>query len=82
MTSPPGGESVILPHRASNGPASRMDARMRTHSAGSSASPRTSLAWIRKVFGAVHSTSAPTVRMSSTNVSMSRICGTLVSVTG
>ena len=59
MTSPPGGGSVTSPQRASSGPASRIEARIRAQSSGSRSAARTSLAWIASVLRAVHSAEAP-----------------------
>ncbi|MGY4283466.1 hypothetical protein ACVWXO_002686 [Bradyrhizobium sp. LM2.7] len=44
MTSPPGGGSITSPQRASRGPASRIEARMRTQSSGSRSAARMLLA--------------------------------------
>src|ERR671935_661250 len=82
ITSPPGGGTTARPQRASSGPASRMEARMRLHSSSSSSTLRTSLAWTRSSFAPCHSTSAPTSASSSSIVSTSRIRGTFVSTTG
>ena len=82
MTSPPGGGSITSPQRASSGPAKRIEARIRAHSTGSRSAARMVLAWIASVLRAVHSADAPTERISSTSVSVSRIRGTFCSVTG
>src|SRR4051794_35948185 len=82
ITSPPGGGSATSPQRASSGAASRIEARMRAQSSGSRSAARISLAWIKSVLRACHSAVAPTERTSSTSVSVSRIRGTLSSVTG
>ncbi|MGY3122535.1 hypothetical protein ACVWXQ_006472 [Bradyrhizobium sp. S3.14.4] len=82
MTSPPGGGSITSPQRASRGPASRIEARIRTQSSGSRSAARMLLAWMCSVLRAVHSAAAPTERISSTSVSVSRIRGTFSSVTG
>src|SRR5882724_2836849 len=82
MTSPPGGGSATSPQRANNGPASRIEARIRAQSSGSRSAARTSLAWIASVLRSFHSADAPTERTSSTSVSVSRIRGTFSSVTG
>src|SRR5947208_3247038 len=82
MTSPPGGGSATSPQRASSGPASRIEARIRAHNSGSRSAARICLAWIASVLRAFHSAEAPTERTSSTSVSVSRIRGTFSSVTG
>ena len=82
MTSPPGGGSATSPQRASSGPASRIEARIRAQSSGSRSAARISLAWIASVLRAFHSAEAPTERISSTSVSVSRMRGTFSSVTG
>ena len=77
MTSPPGGGRVTRPNRANIGPASRIDARISLHSAGSSG--RGSLARVSTstVFGPFQSTVAPTCCSSCSRVSTSRMRGTL-----
>jgi len=84
MTSPPGGGSSTRPDRASSGAASRMDARMRRHSSGSSSAAFTVFAWILSVFRCVvpHSMLTPTDFTSSTSASTSRMRGTFSSVIG
>src|SRR5512132_2819407 len=82
MTSPPGGGRVTLPNRASIGPASRIDARMRAHSAGSSGLGRTALVSTRTAFGPVQVTSAPRSARSASIVSTSRMRGMLSRSTG
>ena len=52
ITSPPGGGSITSPQRASSGPASRIEARIRAHSSGSRSAARISLAWIGSVLRA------------------------------
>ena len=46
ITSPPGGGTTARPQRASSGPASRSDARIRRHSSSSSSCSGVSAAWI------------------------------------
>ena len=82
ITSPPGGGTSAEPKRASSGPASRIDARMRVHSSGSSVVEVMSAAHTRKVLSSSHSTSAPMSTKSSIIASTSRIRGTFSSVTG
>ena len=82
MTSPPGGGSITAPQRANSGPASRIEARIRAHSTGSRSAARMFLAWMESVLRPRHSADAPTERISSTSVSVSRIRGTFSSVTG
>ena len=59
ITSPPGGGSWTEPNRASNGPARRIDARIRAQSSGSSGARLRVRASTRTWFGPVHSTEAP-----------------------
>jgi len=54
MTSPPGGGTVTCPHRASSGPASRIEARMRLTSVRSSFVFEMNSARISRSFCAVH----------------------------
>ena len=82
ITSPPGGGTLARPTRASSGPASRNDARIRSASSSSTSCVATSAAWTRTSFGPVQSTSAPRCWSSSPIVSTSRIRGTFVSTTG
>ena len=82
ITSPPGGGTSAAPKRASSGPASRIEARMRVHSSGSSLVPLTSAAHTRTVFGPCHSTSTPSAAISSIISSTSRMCGTFSRMTG
>jgi len=77
-----GGGSITSPQRASSGPASRIEARIRAHSTGSRSAARMLLAWIASVLRCRHSADAPTDRISSTSVSVSRMRGTFSSVTG
>src|SRR5436305_1076053 len=53
MTSPPGGGSATSPQRASSGPASRLEARIRAQSSGARSAARTSLAWNASVLRSV-----------------------------
>src|ERR671922_103052 len=82
ITSPPGGGTIARPQRASSGPASRTEARIREQSSSSSSVFVSSAAWIRTSFGPIHSASAPRSAISSTIVSTSRIRGTFRSTTG
>ncbi len=59
MTSPPGGGIVASPNRASSGPASRNDARIRAQSRGSGLDLETFAVCTRTSFGPVHAASAP-----------------------
>ena len=58
------------------------DARIRSASSSSTSCVTRSIAWMRRSFGPIHSTSAPRVRSSSLIVSTSRIRGTFDSSTG
>src|SRR5919198_998302 len=80
ITSPPGGGTLARPWRASSGPASRNEARMRLASSSSTSWP-ISCAWTRSSFCSVHSTSEPSAESSPSMVSTSRMRGTLLSVT-
>ncbi len=82
ITSPPGGGTVARPQRASNGPASRIEARISRHRSSSSSVVAISAAWTRTSLGPTHSASAPTWRSSAIIVSTSLILGTFSSVTG
>src|ERR671923_34446 len=82
ITSPPGGGTIARPQRASSGPASRTEARIREQSSSSSSVFVSSAAWIRTSFGPIHSASAPRSAISSTIVSTSRIRGTFRKTTG
>src|SRR5256885_3534522 len=82
ITSPPGGGTLARPCLASNGPASRNDARIRLASNGSSSSDDSSVACTRTSCSPVHSTSAPSCAISAIIVSTSRMRGTLCSTTG
>src|SRR5205809_5497638 len=79
ITSPPGGGTLARPCRASSGPASRNEERIRFASSPSTSYP-ISWAWTRSSFGPVHSTSAPSAETSPTIVWTSRMRGTFVSV--
>ncbi len=70
------------PKRASSGPASRIEARIRVQSSGSRRVEVMSAAHTRTVFSSVQSTSAPMSRISSIMASTSRIRGTFASSTG
>ena len=81
ITSPPGGGTLARPSRASSGPASRNDARIRSASTASTScdeSPRDG----RAPRSPVHSALAPVPQTSSSIVSTSRMRGTFESVTG
>src|SRR5919198_30225 len=82
MTSPPGGGTITRPQRASSGPASSTEARIRAQSTSSSSVFVSSAAWMRISFGPSQSASAPRSAISSTIVSTSRMRGTLRSTTG
>src|SRR6266550_3899770 len=77
ITSPPGGGRFTRPNRASIGPASRMDARIRAESLGSSSRGSAAAVFTSTEFGAVHATAAPKWASSSSMVSTSRMWGTL-----
>src|SRR3984957_11713006 len=82
ITSPPGGGIVAEPNRASSGPASRNDARIRSARATSTVVLVTSEASILTSPGCpVHSTRAPSSAISSSIDSTSEIRGTLDSTT-
>src|SRR2546430_215116 len=76
MTSPPGGGKLTRPNRASIGPASRMEARMRAPSAGSSSRGSARAAFTSTLFDPVQPTVTPRWASSSSIVSTSRMCGT------
>ena len=71
-----------LPQRASRGPASRIEARIRLQSSSSSSCSGIAAARIRTRPSAGASTSTPRSATSSSIVSTSMIAGTFVSVTG
>src|SRR5207249_2031613 len=77
ITSPPGGGKLTRPKRASIGPASRIDARIRAHNLGSSSRGSARAVFTSTAFGAVHATAAPRCASSSSIVSTSRMWGTL-----
>src|SRR5947199_203933 len=77
ITSPPGGGKLTRPKRASIGPASRIDARIRAHNLGSSSGGSARAVFTSTAFGAVHATAAPRCASSSSIVSTSRMWGTL-----
>ena len=80
MTSPPGGGSVTVPKRASSGPASSIEARIRAQSAGRAA-------WARPPgrrsarFGPVHSALRAEIVEQGEHVSTSRMRGMFSSST-
>ena len=86
ITSPPGGGTLARPRRASSGPASRNDARMRLASSSSSSFVASSAAWTRTSFapdpldvgaeraGAARA-SSPTSRIRGTFESSDRLVG-------
>src|SRR6266566_2350216 len=77
ITSPPGSGRFTRPNRPSIGPASRMDARIRAESLGSSSRGSAAAVFPSTEFGAVHATAAPRWASSSSMVSTSRMWGTL-----
>ncbi len=81
ITSPPGGGICAEPKRASSGPASRNDARMRSVSALSSSADAAPAAQMATTLSPRHSAVAPTLRRSSIMASTSRMRGTLRSTT-
>src|SRR6478609_5190803 len=82
MTSPPGGGITARPKRASSGPASRNEARMRSATSlstiefSSTPAAHSEMLWFSR-----RSTRTPTPSSSSSIASTSRICGTLLSTT-
>src|SRR3954464_15892822 len=82
ITSPPGGGAVTRPKRASSGPASRNEARMREQSSGSSSTLCAPVGSMRASLSPVHSTSQPMSASSAHMVWTSRMRGTFVSSTG
>ena len=76
ITSPPGGGSCIPPVRASMGPASRIEARMRAAAPASSCVAPTLAARTRTSLGPVHSVSAPRTSSRFISVSTSLMRGT------
>ena len=81
ITSPPGGGMSALPKRASSGPASRNEARMRSDRPGSTSVWEISSQLIAITFSSRHSARAPRCTSSSTIASTSRMRGTLRSTT-
>ena len=77
MTSPPGGGITAEPKRASSGPATRKEARMRSARSGSTSVPSTSAACSATVLSASHSTDTPRSASSASIASVSRMRGTL-----
>ena len=73
---------VAWPNRASSGPASRNDARIREHNRGSGLHLETAAVCTRTSFGPVQPASAPRSPSRSIIVSTSRMRGTFVNVTG
>ncbi len=82
ITSPPGGGNATEPNRASSGPATRIDARMRVQSAASSGLGRTGRASMVTALGPVQFTPAPRSASSASSVSTSLMRGMLSSSTG
>src|SRR4051794_37164478 len=82
ITSPPGGGSTARPKRASSGPATRNDARIRSvFSTGMSTSASTFAAHSTSALSSRDSISTPRCSSSSSMASTSRIRGTLRSTT-
>ena len=81
MTSPPGGGMDAEPKRASSGPATRKEARMRSASAGSTLVSSIPSAWSETVLSSIHSTVTPRSASSASIASVSRMRGTLASTT-
>src|SRR5918997_6881885 len=81
ITSPPGGGMSAAPNRASSGPASRNEARMRSAHPGSTAVWVISSHCTAIVFSSRHSAFAPSRTSSSTIACTSRIRGVLRSTT-
>src|SRR5580704_5892473 len=81
ITSPPGGGICARPKRASNGPASRNEARIRSASSRSTSQLSTLEASIEISPGPIHWTRAPSCSSSSVIASTSLILGTLRRIT-
>ena len=81
MKSPPGGGIRASPKRASSGPASRNEARMRAESASSGAVSVTPSACSRSSLCPDHRALTPRPSSTATWVSVSRIRGTFLSTT-
>src|SRR5918999_2244252 len=81
ITSPPGGGSSASPKRASSGPATRNDARIRSARSGSTSVLDTSSACSEIVLPSFRSILTPRSTSSAISASVSRICGTLCSTT-
>src|SRR5215210_8499866 len=81
MTSPPGGGISAEPKRASSGPATRNDARMRSASPGSTSVPSMPSARRETVLSSTHSRETPRPSSSASIASVSRIRGTLAITT-
>src|SRR4051795_8976490 len=77
ITSPPGGGISAEPKRASSGPATRNEARMRSASAGSTSVEGMSAACSATVLSSSHSTDTPRSASSASIASVSRMRGTL-----
>ena len=78
ITSPPGGGTIASPQRATSGPASRIEARMRVQSSASSSVLRTSSATILTTPPPWTSTSTPRSATRSSIVATSLIAGTFL----
>src|SRR3954454_23579618 len=82
MTSPPGGGMAARPKRASSGPASRNEARMRSACSRSTVASRsTPAAQMTTSLSSRHSALAPRPRSTSSIASTSRMRGTLRTTT-
>src|SRR5215218_8793569 len=79
ITSPPGGGSTASPKRASSGPATRNDARMRSARPGSTSVLVTASAWSATVLPSRRSIFTPRSTSSVISASVSRMRGTLCS---
>src|SRR3954453_19702046 len=77
MVSPPGGGMLTWPKRASSGPATRNEARIRLASSSSTSVPTMFAAWSLTSLSSVHSTSTPSFSSNPTTDSTSRMRGTL-----
>ena len=81
MTSPPGGGIDAEPKRASSGPATRKEARMRSASSGSTSVSSIPSACSETVLSSIHSTVTPRSASSASIASVSRMRGTLAITT-
>src|SRR5215218_3126797 len=79
ITSPPGGGSTASPKRASSGPATRNDARMRSARPGSTSVLVTASAWSATVLPSRRSIFTPRSTSSVISASVSRMCSTICS---